>query len=145
MYFHHCMYNFNFQKKHGQGHLCYVYNRCCLLQLFLCDYIGVCTTILVVDGVHTRSYWYWMVLGQNLRFLVSSASILQHQPIGHPSQSLQPSPSLHTISPAISISNLLCFSPISLVTVLGQNLQPILTFIQKFYTQNCSTTNKTAP
>ena len=85
--------------------MCYVCNRCCLLQLFLCDYIGVCTTILVVDGVHTRSYWYWMVLGQNLRFLVSSASILQHQPIGHPSQSLQPSPSLHTISPTISISN----------------------------------------
>ena len=43
--------------------------------------------------------------GKTPRFLFSSASILLQQPIGHPSQSLQPSPSLHTISPPISISN----------------------------------------
>ena len=59
--------------------------------------------------------------GKTPNFLFSFASILLQQPIGHPSQSLQPSPSLHTISPAISISNLLCFLPISLVTVLGQS------------------------
>ena len=46
--------------------------------------------------------WCW---GKTGRFLFSSASILLQQPIGHPSQSLQPSPSLHTISPPISISN----------------------------------------
>ena len=50
-------------------------------------------------------------LGQNPRFLFSFASILLQQPIGHPSQSLQPSPSLHTISPPISISTSSTSSP----------------------------------
>ena len=49
--------------------------------------------------------------GKTPNFLFSFASILLQQPIGHPSQSLQPSPSLHTISPPISISTSSTSSP----------------------------------
>ena len=65
--------------------------------------VGGSTVVPLVMVEHGREAGWW---GKTPRFLFSSASILQHhQPIGHPSQSLHPSPSLHTISPPISISN----------------------------------------
>ena len=91
-------------------------------------YPGVSGNVVVAVAEHSsmdeERCW-----GKTPRFLFSSASILLlHQPIGHPSQSLQPSPSLHTISPPISISYLYL-----------SKMQNVFVWISKCICPNCKT------